>query len=144
MPGRIVVNGQTAWATRRWGENRPVAPAVPRNRAGEAISLDPIPPTSPDSPFREGTAYHCPDDDLTYRVLSHINVSEGWGTSSFWCKRWRCTFKQLLDIGRRGWLDAAIDGALTKRYRCRDEHRCLDWLATQRSKTWQRQQQRKR
>lgn len=138
MPSRIVIRGQTTYSTRGWDAARPARQVIPKNRAGEIISLEPIPPRSPDSPFRAGVPFHDPDDDLTYRVLDYINVAEGWGTSTFWCRRWHCSFKQLMELARRGWLDAAIDGARTKRYRCRDEPRCMAWIAAQRAKAQQR------
>ena len=107
------------------------------SRAGEAVALaantrrdglpcdgTPIPPESPDSAFRVGVPYKDDAEDVAYRVVTRLNVTEGWGTASFWMRRWRCHYADVLAFVRKGWLDAAIEeGSSIKRFRCRDEHR---------------------
>jgi hypothetical protein len=89
----------------------------------------PIPTYSPDSPYRAGEAHYDAADDVTYRVVSGLRVSEGWGTAAFWLARWDCSYELLLHFAKCGWIDAAISaGTSVKRFRCRDEVRCLRYL----------------
>jgi hypothetical protein len=137
MPARILIRGQVAVRTGDW--TRPVAAPVPRNKAGEVLSGQPIAPSSPESPFREGLPFYDKDEDLTYRVIAKINVSEGWGTSSFWIRRWHAPHTLLVKACQMGLLDAAIDPEGVRRYRCRDELRTRAWLLTQRTERYQKQ-----
>ncbi len=116
----------------------PVSAPVPRNKAGEVLNGTPIPAESPESPYREGVPFYDAEEDCTYRCIAHINVAEGWGTASFWIRRWHAPHALLLRACRTGLLDAAIDPEGTRRYRCRDEARARAWLLTQRTERHQR------
>lgn len=130
MPSIIRINGRLYTGSRdyrvdhvRAGEPK----ALAANTRRDELPCDgtPIPPDSPDSPFRAGEPYWDDAEDVVYRVVSQINVAEGWGTAAFWMKRWGCYYVDLLAFVRKGWLDAAIEeGSAVKRYRCRDEVRC--------------------
>ncbi len=134
MAGVIKIRGQVYATSRDYRANLSVAGAAPPsavNERSDGLPCDgtPIPPDSPDSPFRVGAPYYDEHEDIHYRVLQRINVAEGWGTAAFWLKRWGCYFPELLKLVRMGWLDAAFEaGSAVKRYRCRDEVRVLAWL----------------
>jgi hypothetical protein len=129
MPSIIRINGRLYTGSRdyraahvRAGESA----ALAANTRRDNLPCDgtPIPADSPDSPFRAGEPYHDEAEDVVYRIVSRINVAEGWGTASFWMQRWHCYYVDLLGFVRKGWLDAAIEeGSAVKRFRCRDELR---------------------
>lgn len=134
MPSIIRINGRLYTGSRdyradyvRAGDSK--ALAANERRDGLPCDGTPIPPDSPDSPYRAGEPYFDDAEDVVYRIVSHINVAEGWGTAAFWMKRWSCYYTDLLILVRRGWLDAAIEeGSAVKRYRCRDESRVRAYL----------------
>lgn len=136
MATRIVLRNRVAMIGRgpdqhaRMSESARAAGALPMNRARDTvINTQAIPPDSPESPFRDGHAWRCPDDQLTYRVVQSIDISAGWGTAAFWMTRYGVTFLFVREWVERGWLDAAIEqGTPTKRYRCRDERRIYEAL----------------
>lgn len=128
MAGRILIRGQVAWASRSWGADQAAPTVVPRDRHGNVVSLTPIVAEHPDSPLRGGHPVHDLEEDIIYRQFPRMVVREGWGTWGFWVKRWQCEPRLVLDMVRRGWLDPALDAAGVKRYRCRDEQRCLAYL----------------
>lgn len=135
MPSIIRINGRLYTGSRdyrvdhvRAGESR----ALAANTRRDELPCDgtPIPPGSPDSPYRAGEPYFDEAEDVVYRIVSRINVAEGWGTAAFWMKRWACYYVDLLSLVRKGWLDAAMEeGSAVKRFRCRDERRVLASLA---------------
>lgn len=132
MPSRIVIRGRPWWQS---PDFRVVdIPGSVRNSDGELVSevdLTPIPPDSPERPFREGQAYQCPDDGVVYRVVSRgrLTGAGGWGAVDFWLDRYACSFADLRDLAERGLLDAAMEaGSPTKKFRCRDERRVADFL----------------
>jgi len=129
MPSIIRINGRIYTGSRdyrvehtRAGESR----ALAANTRRDNLPCDgtPIPFDSPDSPYRAGEPYFDETEDVVYRIVSKINIAEGWGTADFWIRRWACYYIDLLSFVRKGWLDAAIEeGSAVKRFRCRDEHR---------------------
>ncbi len=138
MPSVIRINGRPIAATRNYrkgdqyiGGTEIKAPVLPRDKDGKVLDTSPIPPSSPDSPFRVGEPYADPHDQIVYRVVGpgRCPPSEGWGTMHFWTARWDCYFSDLVKLVQMGWLDAAMEqGSATKRFRCREEQRCVDWL----------------
>ncbi len=139
MPSRILIRGQTAWQSRGW--ERPVAAPVGRDRAGNPVPLTPVAPDSVESPYRAGEPIYDPVEQVTYRAVPFLDVSQGWGTALFWQRRWHAAQAHLITLCQMGMLDAAIDANLVRRYRCRDEHKAKAWIATQRSEGWQRKQE---
>lgn len=133
MPSVIKLNGKMYTASRGYRpglvaqDGRPQANNLRKD--GALCDGTPIPPGSPDSPFRDGTPYEDQREGVVYRIVHNLNISEGWGTAEFWVKRWGCLYADLLHFAQLGWLDAAISyGSAVKRFRCRDEHRVLRWL----------------
>lgn len=130
MPSRVIMRGQTAWASRDY---RPLGPdRLPRRRDGSVIEDERIQRDSPDSPFRAGVPYYDADDEMEYRAVSSktLDPAQGWRTSDFWVARWSTDWRSMRVLVEKGWLDAAIEhGSAVKRFRCRDEHRVLKWLA---------------
>lgn len=132
MPAVIRINGRPIAASSDWrpGQVAGYAPPAPVNvrrgldAEGKPLRADgtPIPPTSPESPYRDGVPFEDEHDGVVYRVVHNLNVAEGWGTAHFWQKRWKCNFADVLHLAQAGVLDAAIEsGTSLKRYRCRDE-----------------------
>jgi len=135
MPSIMRINGRTQAVSRdyrsdhvRAGESK--AGAANLRRDGQPCDGTPIPADSPDSPFRAGEPYEDEAEDVVYRVVSRLNIAEGWGTAAFWVRRWSCSYVDLLSYVRMGWVDAAIEeGSSVKRFRCRDELRVRAALA---------------
>lgn len=131
MPSVIKIKGRVFAATRdyrsdydRAGSAKALAPN--ERPDGRKCDGTPIPASSADSPYRAGIPFVDTHDDVVYRVVHRLNISEGWGTAHFWMKRWGCMYSDILGFVRLGWLDAAIEeGSSVKRFRCRDEHRVL-------------------
>lgn len=135
MPARIVIKGRAWWGSPELREHdrirRKRAQAVPHgrkdtDREGQLVGAGAIAPTSAESPFREGASFRCEEDKVTYRVVRHLDPTQGWATSGFWQDRWRCKHHEVLALVERGLLDAAMEhGSQVRRYRCRDERLVL-------------------
>jgi hypothetical protein len=99
-----------------------------RDREGEEVDCATgIPPTSPRSPFREGSAVLDRDEGIYYRCVGYLDPFLGWATTSFWQDRWYVDHRSILRYVEAGFLDAAIEkGSMVKRYRCRDEWGLLE------------------
>lgn len=123
--------GRQIWAS----VPKSVPVCVPKDRNGNRIEDDRISPHDPRSPFRAGYPFWDRGDDVTYRVVGGgcLSLADGWGTAEFWMKRWKVDLRDVLDLARRGILDAAFEESTpTKRYRCRDERAALDELSSAR------------
>jgi len=133
MPTRMRIRGQTVLA-RDWpGAHKD----VPRNRSGEPITDFRVQPGSPDAPFRAGTPFEDPEDGITYRVVREGGLPplDGWRSAAFWIKRWGIRWEEIKLLVEKGWLDAAIEeGSVARLYRCRDEHRVLEWAKSEEAK----------
>lgn len=130
MVSRIIVHGRTAWASPTF--RVPPRTRNPTKASGEPIKDFRIEPNSPDAPFRIGSPYFDPEEQIEYRVVRPeiLQPSDGWGTADFWCTRWLATFDFLKKMISKGWVDAAIEaGTRVRRYRCRDEQRVLGELS---------------
>jgi hypothetical protein len=129
MGSRIFVGGRPVAFSLGY-RPQPPTPAVDLDGSGRILDLSPIPPDSPDSPMRAGVAYRDPDTGMVLRIVERLRIEEGWGTSRFWCDRYCVPFSALLEWVELGLMDAAMErGSPTKRFRCRDETRILDWIA---------------
>jgi hypothetical protein len=136
MSTRIISQNRTIFANARVRSYSTIASAaVPTDKrkskdAGINVNKNTqtIPVWSPESPFRDGYAWRCPDDQVNYRIVKKINIQEGWGTAAFWMERYGVTtFNYVREWVERGWLDAALqEGSPTKRYRCRDERKIYE------------------
>lgn len=130
MTTRIIVANRVVGGSGLNGRARS-ASQVHARLPGDIVDTAPIPPDSPESPFRAGFAYHDPDDDLVYRIVMHLDIQgQGWGTAAFWMARYGVTtFSFIREWVARGWLDAAMEQhAPTKRFRCRDERQIYNAL----------------
>ena len=134
MPSRVILRGHTAWVSRDY---RAPVDRTPRRRDGSVIDDARVQPDSPDSPYRAGVAYYDADDEVEYRAVRAraLDPREGWRTADFWLDRWKADWKALKTLIEKGWLDAAIEeGSATKRFRCRDEARVIEWLKAAKEK----------
>lgn len=127
MPARAVVGGKTFYTSKGFR----------LKRRPEYFDASPVPPESPESPFREGVAWTDPQDGITYRVVApgRLKPEEGWGAAEFWMARYGCLYEDLRRLVERGLLDAALEGkTVTKRFRCRDEDEVHKFFNGKRSK----------
>lgn len=139
MSSRIIAHGRVASASRDTPWHRPTL--YPTNRRGEPIVIAEVDPGGPDAPWHPhgGTLYDA-DLGLEFRVVGPgvLDPAQGWASADFWCRRWKADFeKHVVPLTRKGWIDAAAErGSPTRKFRCRDESRCLEWIAeTKRRRT---------
>ena len=134
MASRVLIRDRIAYTNRSYFHAR--RPDAPTDRDGRLIELGaPVPADSAESPFREGEAWTDPEDGLTYRVLGWkaLDPKQGWGSLSFWLRRWKTTPGQIYRLVELGILDAAMEvNSALKRFRCRDEQRARAELPSQR------------
>ena len=128
MATRVVQGGRVLYASPDW-RRRPesvrAVGAVARGPGGGPLDSRPV-TAAPAAPKYEDT-YR--EDGLVYRVVSRLDLREGWATAAFWCARWRCSWEVLAWLVSRGWLEGAMEaGSPTRRYLCRDELAVLAWL----------------
>lgn len=72
--------------------------------------------------FRAGVPYTDTQDQVVYRVVAHLNPTEGWATEEFFQKRWLIDHKALMQLARHGLIDAAMtEGSQVRMFRARDE-----------------------
>ena len=122
MPTAVIIGGRVQWANFRpktkptdWGG---------RDRNGARIDPVPIADSNRRAPWRAGVPIFDRQDQLEYRCVGRgvLNPLEGWATAGFWQKRWGISRAALLELARRGWIDAAAEeGSAIRRFRCRDE-----------------------
>jgi hypothetical protein len=132
MPARIVIRGKAFYTSQDYDRNR-----LKHLRALQALETktpqyDPVPHDHPHAPFRLGQPYYDRDEGVEYRVVPStvLDPAQGWGTKAYWIQRWNCDPSFITHVCQRGWLDAALTpDSPTRRYRCRDEQRCLELLA---------------
>ena len=105
------------------------------NEDGSKYDPGAIPPDSPASPYRAGVPFHDKADGITYRVVGALDRNEGWMLASFWTHRYDIPIEVLFHFVERGWIDAAFEvSSPVKRFRCRDESKIVQWLASKRPK----------
>lgn len=128
MSSRVVYNGRVLFQTPGWrGDTRPGVRSF--NKAGEPIDDTPIVMDDVSMRNNKGVPYRDPDDGIVYRIVHRLDLREGWGTSAFWLARFHVTWDVLVEWIERGWFDAAMEqGSPTKRFRCRDERKVLEYL----------------
>lgn len=81
-----------------------------------------IPPDGPAAPFKAGRAYYDSTEDLVYRCVSATVSPIGWAPTEFWQDRWKIQHRDVVELARRGLLDAVVyEGSQVRRYRCRNE-----------------------
>lgn len=130
MATRILIQGRTSFASADYRPPRRVL--HPTTKDGKLLEDTRVDPAS--KPFRAGSPYYDADDGIEYRAVgpAAIDLQQGWRTAGFWLDRWNTDWTALRRMVDFGWLDAAIEvGGATKRFRCRDERRVLEWLAKQ-------------
>lgn len=135
MAARIVIRGRSTYATRDMRElerqQRLRRSGLPVGRKGtpqegQLVGASAIPADSPQSPFRAGVALVCEEDNVVYRVVTKLDPRDGWATTGFWQKRWKCAHADVCKLVERGLIDAAIEhGSQVRRFRCRDERLVL-------------------
>lgn len=131
MASRIVIGGKTWWQNpafyQHTRERRLAKASLPRDREGNVVNTDPIPLTSPVSPYREGEPYLDEDDRVIYRRVRKLDPRDGWATTEFWQERWHVySHRAICQLVELGLLDAAVqENSQVKFYRCRDEARVL-------------------
>ncbi len=143
MSSRIITQGKIAFTNERRLVKSQSALAIRtqqgyKDRDGNHVDTAPIASTDPSSPFRAGFGYTDPDDDITYRIVTKLDVQkDGWGTLAFWIDRYGLNptdkdervdadfgMKLVREWCARGWMDAAMEERVpTKRYRVRDERK---------------------
>ena len=117
MSSRLIINGR-AWQSRDY---KPVAgpPLMPR---GKELAIDPK--SQPQLIPAAGEPFKDREDDVTYRVVSKLNLNEGWCLDEQLTKRYGIDYKLLLRLVRAGLIDAAMEqGSPTKRFRVRDDQK---------------------
>ena len=120
MSAQIICNGRVVWRTPGPQLRRP---ELPRDREGNVLLPEAIPPESPQSVFRAGTPHFSQTDRIWYRVLTSCPPIDGWASTDFWQDRWSVDHKAVLDFATAGFLDPAMEeGSKVSRYRCRDEY----------------------
>jgi hypothetical protein len=96
--------------------------AIPKDRHGEILNVNPLAEDDPRAPLRGGDPYFDAEDGITYVVFPKLNHLDGWAPLDFWRIRWAMSEPALFRMVSRGFLDAGIDArARVKRFRCRDE-----------------------
>lgn len=131
MASRAIWGNRTAYHSRDYKPQKRTR--APLNVHGTKFDPSPIPAGHAESPLRAGVPYHCPEDDIVYRVVERLDPVEGWVTADFWLQRYDIGFDVLRGFVLRGWMDAAFEAASpTKRFRCRDEAPIERWLQEQR------------
>jgi hypothetical protein len=127
MSSRVFDRGRVLYASPDYAQYKPMPRSL--DRGGNPIDQAPIPMDSAGSPQRQGIPYRDPEDGLVYRIIDRLNIQEGWGTAGFWMKRYTVAWDVIVLWVERGWLEAAMErGSPTKRYRCRDERKLLEYL----------------
>lgn len=131
MSSRVITNGRIAWVSQDTPFRR--AKPHPTNRDGDYLVDDRIDPDSPDAPWRPvGSTLYDPELKLEFRTVRPgvLDPTQGWASANFWLKRWNASFERyFVPLVRKGWVDAAaVAGSATRKYRCRDESRCLEWI----------------
>lgn len=139
MPTRMVVRGRIAWqnpeARRALELHQKTTQAKPLDRERQPLcKCVPAAPGVPGvvcdlhrqrrqiAPFRAGVPYVDALEQVTYRVVSRLNPSEGWAPADFFQQRWLIGRKELLQLARHGLLDAAmVEGSQVQHFRVRDE-----------------------
>lgn len=122
MPSAIVIGGRVHWANFRL-KTKPVDWGG-RDRNGARLEAAPIADTHRKAPWRAGVPIFDRQDQLEYRCVGRgvLSPLEGWATAGFWMKRWGISRMALLELARRGWIDAAAEeGSAIRRFRVRDE-----------------------
>lgn len=128
MATRTIIDGRLRWSNTRPNSHK--LPAQPEVENGAVVD-DRIPPNSPRSPYRAGTPYYDVVQDIEYRVVGSgiLDPRQGWATAAFWVKRWKISYKQLVQLVQRGMLDAAMEQSSdVRRFRCRDERSVLQLI----------------
>jgi hypothetical protein len=131
VPTRVILNGQTRYATHDW---RPTA----SDRLGRVRSPEPaesiITDVDPNTGVRDappprrrpepGTLVTA-EDGATYRVLKKLNDADGWVPAGVVMAWYGVPHVQVIAWLRRGLLDGAIEaGSPTYRYRVVDAAGC--------------------
>ena len=130
MPTRILIRNEVRYRSRNY-QTAPASMPPHAAREGAACVMETIPAHSTQSQFREGEAWTCPQDGITYRVVGRgrLKPADGWGRMEFWLDRYRAMTDDIEILIERGLLDAAIEAqSPVKRYRCRDEERVKEYL----------------
>ena len=127
MATRIVLKNRTVWANRAWNDHLSVPAArkaLPQGHDGEPVNVaEGIAPTDASSPFRAGVVAYDAEEDLHYRCVPRLDPRDGWAISEFWQRRWKLQHRDILELARRGLIDAAfVAGSQARKYRCRDEY----------------------
>lgn len=129
MSTRIVLQGRNYWRDAdAIAQDRAVvkqATAFPRDRQGQPVSPAPI--ARPRVPaFRAGIPWTDPAEQVTYRVVAHVDPLGGWVSSAFLQERWLVGHREILQLARAGLVDAVMAQASQVRwFRIRDEAEIL-------------------
>lgn len=121
MATRIIVRGQTQWASQDWRAPRPARAALNYGRAGKPVDVaHAIPAFSPESAFRGEVAIDS-DDGIAYRLLRKVSKDDGWFDALWWCAQMGITLTALRKLSDQGLVDCAKErGSAIRWVRCRD------------------------
>lgn len=121
MSTRIVLRGQTHWASRDWRPAAPAHRALNYNKSGQPVDVaHAIPPDSPISPFR-GEIFIDRDDGIAYRLLTKVPKDEGWLDAQWWLSQMSISISKLRKLSDLGLVDCAKErGSAVRWVRCRD------------------------
>jgi len=129
MPSRLVLHNKTVWRSpddKRidWTQGLPTR--VRGNRLNREV--DPIDCTTAiertedTRPFTAGHGVMDTEEQVVYRVVTHLNPADGWASTAFWQDRYKIFHHHVLELARLHFLDAAMEeGSQVRRFRCRNE-----------------------
>lgn len=129
MTARMVLRGRVWWQDNEARAAAKLAAkqatAIPLDRQGQLVPPAPI--AAPRIPaFRAGIPWTDPAEQVTYRVVVHVDPLGGWVSSAFLQERWLVGHREILQLARARLIDAVMAQASQVRwFRIRDEAEVL-------------------
>lgn len=145
MGTRIVIGGRVQWATpdhiraemRKRADRRIEDPLTDDGVAPADRPENKYIPISDPRPMPAALGGTIKDDDgIVFRIVSKLNLQEGWCLASQLMQHYRVPYAVIIDWALKGLVDPVMEHrSPTKRFRVRDDDRCRKsaaaWKASQ-------------